>query len=179
MFVFYFSFRISELFFHRLLLRPGMGDTLLRTSLYQSHISAGAKMVDFHGYELPIWYSSIQEEHISTRTKAGMFDVSHMGFFRFRGDQAKSWLSSVCTQDISKFVSGRCGYAHFLDHSGHIIDDMIFAISSNTEILGVPNSTMVSRMFEWLSSLNSNGKRFCYARVLSWLSYQRNSGSVS
>ncbi len=110
-------------------------------------------MVDFHGFELPIWYSSIQEEHISTRSKAGMFDVSHMGFFRFHGLDIASWLSSVSTQNILKFDPGRCGYTHFLDNSGHIIDDMIFAVSSENEILGVPNSTMASRMLAWLSSL--------------------------
>ena len=55
-----------------------MGGGLNRTALYDSHISAGAKMVDFHGFELPIWYSSIQEEHLQTRSSAGMFDVSHM-----------------------------------------------------------------------------------------------------
>ena len=62
-----------------------MGDELVRTALYDFHVSAGAKIVDFHGYELPIWYSSIQEEHLATRSSAGLFDVSHMGLFRFQG----------------------------------------------------------------------------------------------
>ena len=135
-----------------------MGETLLRTSLYQSHISAGAKMVDFHGYELPIWYSSIQEEHLATRNSAGLFDVSHMGFFRFLGNGVRAWLSSVSTQEYMKFQPGRCGYSHFLDHGGNIIDDMIFAVSSEEEVLGVPNSTMVEVVMEWLSSnLPSDG----------------------
>ena len=72
-------------------------------------------MVDFHGYELPIWYSSIQEEHLATRNSAGLFDVSHMGLFRFRGDDVRTWLSSVSTQEYMKFQPGRCGYSHFLD----------------------------------------------------------------
>ena len=115
-------------------------------------------MVDFHGYELPIWYSSIQEEHLATRNSAGLFDVSHMGLFRFVGEGVRSWLSSVSTQEYIKFQPGRCGYSHFLDHEGHIIDDMIFAISSEEEVLGVPNSTMVSIVFDWLSTnLPSNG----------------------
>ena len=124
-----------------------------RTALYESHVSAGGKLVDFHGFELPIWYSTIQEEHLSTRNSAGVFDVSHMGLFRFRGDDVRSWLSSVSTQEYLKFRPGRCGYSHFLDHNGNIIDDMIFAVSSETEVLGVPNSTMVGTMLEWLSSL--------------------------
>ena len=129
-----------------------MGEALVRTALYNSHISAGAKMVDFHGYELPIWYSSIQEEHLATRNSAGLFDVSHMGLFRFRGDSVRTWLSSVSTQEYMKFQPGRCGYTHFLDHEGNIIDDMIFAVSSEEEVLGVPNSTMVQAVMDWLSS---------------------------
>ena len=109
-------------------------------------------MVDFHGYELPIWYSSIQEEHLATRNSAGIFDVSHMGLFRFRGDGVRAWLSSVSTQEYMKFQPGRCGYTHFLDHEGNIIDDMIFAVSSESEVHGVPNSTMVKTVMGWLSS---------------------------
>ncbi len=130
-----------------------MGGALRRTALFESHVSAGAKMIDFHGFELPIWYSSIQEEHLDTRRSAGLFDVSHMGFFRFRGEDVRSWLSSVSTQEYMKFQPGKCGYCHFLDHQGHIIDDMIFAVSSESEILGVPNSTMVRIVFDWLSKL--------------------------
>ena len=110
-------------------------------------------MVDFHGFDLPIWYSSIQEEHLSTRSSGGVFDVSHMGLFRFRGDDVRSWLSSVSTQEYMKFRLGRCGYSHFLDHNGIIIDDMIFAVSSDNEVFGVPNSTMVEILLDWLSSL--------------------------
>ena len=110
-------------------------------------------MVDFHGFELPIWYLSIKEEHINTRTSAGIFDVSHMGLFRFSGQDVRSWLSSVSTQDCRKFNPGRCGYTHFLDFNGNIIDDMIFAVSNENEVLGVPNSTMIATMSEWLSSL--------------------------
>ncbi len=129
-----------------------MGGELKRTALYDSHISAGAKMVDFHGFELPIWYSSIQEEHLQTRSSSGIFDVSHMGFFRFQGEGVRSWLSTLSTQDYMKFRPGTCGYSHFLDPNGHIIDDMIFAVRSEDEVLGVPNSTMVGIMLEWLEN---------------------------
>ena len=121
-------------------------------------------MVDFHGFEMPIWYSSIQEEHLATRNAAGLFDVSHMGFFRFSGKGVRSWLSSIATQEYLNFTSGRCGYTHFLDHEGRIIDDMIFAVTSDAEIhasgcsswqdsgasvvLGVPNASMVGAMWE-------------------------------
>ena len=109
-------------------------------------------MVDFHGFELPIWYSSIQEEHLLTRSISGLFDVSHMGLFHFQGEEVRSWLSTLSTQDYMKFRPGTCGYSHFLDQNGHIIDDMIFAVRSENEVLGVPNSTMVSIMLEWLEN---------------------------
>lgn len=129
-----------------------MASPLKRTSLYDFHVNIGAKMVDFHGFELPIWFSSIQEEHQATRNSAGIFDVSHMGFFRFLGKGVRSWLSSVSTQDYTNFQPGRCGYSHFLDHKGNIIDDIIFAVSGEDEVLGVPNSTMVKIVMDWLTS---------------------------
>ena len=124
----------------------------VRTALYHSHLESNAKIVDFHGFELPIWYSSIQEEHLATRSNAGLFDVSHMGFFRFIGDDVSSWLSSLATQEFSKFKPGSCGYTHFLDDNGCIIDDMIFAVVSESEILGVPNASMISTMLTWFSN---------------------------
>ena len=136
----------------------------MRTALHPSPLDAGGKMVAFHGFELPIWYSSIPEEHLATRNAAGLFDVSHMGFFRFSGKGVRSWLSSIATQEYLNFASGRCGYTHFLDGNGHIIDDMIFAVTSDAEIhasgcsswqdsgasvvLGVPNASMVGAMWE-------------------------------
>ena len=125
----------------------------VRTELYDCHLEAEAKIVDFHGFELPIWYTSIQEEHLACRSAAGMFDVSHMGFFSFQGDKVREWLESISTQKVSSFVSGRCGYTHFLDYDGRIIDDMIFAVKSDDCVLGVPNASMVSTMWDWLSGL--------------------------
>ena len=141
-------------FLHRSTSLRGVSEgSPMRTALHQSHLDAGGKMVDFHGFELPIWYSSIPEEHLATRNAAGLFDVSHMGFFRFSGKGVRSWLSSIATQEYLNFASGRCGYTHFLDHEGRIIDDMIFAVRSETEVLGVPNASMVEVMLDWFTSL--------------------------
>ena len=126
---------------------------VVRTALYDCHVEAGAKLVDFHGFELPIWYSSIQEEHLACRSTAGMFDVSHMGLFSFEGTGVREWLQSISTQNVSSFVPGRCGYTHFLDHEGCIIDDMIFAVKSENCILGVPNASMISTMWDWFNGL--------------------------
>ena len=125
----------------------------VRTALYASHVESGANLVDFHGFELPIWYSSIKEEHLATRSAAGMFDVSHMGLFRFVGKGVSEWLTGIGTQDFTNFQTGTCGYTHFLDTDGNIIDDMIFAIRTDQEILGVPNASMVSVMLDWFTEL--------------------------
>ena len=130
----------------------------VRTPLYGAHIELGAHMVDFHGYELPIRYQTIQGEHLACRSAAGLFDVSHMGFFCFEGPGVREWLSSVSTQDVTKFDTNRCGYTHFLDASGYIIDDMIFAVSSEEVIYGVPNASMVDVVRKWLMEQNPSEK---------------------
>ena len=116
---------------------------LIRTALYDEHVALGGNIVDFHGFELPIWYSNIKAEHLATRESAGLFDVSHMGTFRFSGPNVREWLETVGTQRVSSVTVGRCAYTHFLDKDGFIIDDMIFAVVSETEILGVPNASMI------------------------------------
>ena len=125
----------------------------VRTALYDDHVSLNANIVDFHGFELPIWYSNISEEHLACRSNAGLFDVSHMGSFRFKGVGVKEWLESIATQKCTSISAGRCAYTHFLDHDGFLIDDMIFAVVSEEEILGVPNASMIPVMWEWFNSL--------------------------
>ena len=138
------------------------GGGLARTALYDEHAAAGANLVDFHGFELPIWYSNISEEHLNTRANAGLFDVSHMGFFRFSGDGVLEWFEGLATQRVSHLRPGRCAYTHFLDEDGLIIDDMIFSVASRQDILdtgcadwetpspvailGVPNASMIPTM---------------------------------
>ena len=124
----------------------------VRTALYEEHVSLDANIVDFHGFELPIWYSNIKEEHLATRESAGLFDVSHMGSFRFTGTGVKQWLESLATQKVTSIPAPRCAYTHFLDENGHLIDDMIFAVVSEQEILGVPNASMIDVMWEWFTS---------------------------
>lgn len=125
----------------------------VRTACFDEHLVCGGNMVDFHGFELPIWYSSIAEEHRATRATAGLFDVSHMGSFRFSGPNVLQWLESISTQKVSQTPIGSCAYTHFLDHQGHIIDDMIFAVVSESEVLGVPNASMIPIMWQWFTNL--------------------------
>ena len=125
----------------------------IRTALYEEHVALNGNIVDFHGFELPIWYSNITEEHLACRASAGIFDVSHMGSFRFKGENVREWLESIATQKCTSIQPGRCAYTHFLDHEGFLIDDMIFAVVSESEILGVPNASMIPVMWEWFNSL--------------------------
>lgn len=123
----------------------------VRTSLYDEHVALDANLVDFHGFELPIWYSNIKQEHLATRATAGLFDVSHMGSFRFSGPDVKSWLEGLATQKVTAIAAPRCAYTHFLDDDGLLIDDMIFAVVSEEEILGVPNASMIDVMWDWFT----------------------------
>tara|TARA_B100000214_G_scaffold326866_1_gene265135 strand:- start:474 stop:1661 length:1188 start_codon:yes stop_codon:yes gene_type:complete len=123
----------------------------VRTACFEEHVALGGNIVDFHGFELPIWYSNIKQEHLNTRQNAGLFDVSHMGTFVFSGTNVRKWMQSIATQKIENIDVGRCAYTHFLDENGHIIDDMIFAITADDEIIGVPNASMVEVMLNWFT----------------------------
>jgi len=123
----------------------------VRTALYHEHVALEANLVDFHGFELPIWYSNIRDEHLATRSGAGLFDVSHMGSFRFSGQGVRTWLEGLATQRVTAIAPSRCAYTHFLDEDGFLIDDMIFAVVSEEEILGVPNASMIDVMWAWFS----------------------------
>ncbi len=139
-----------------------------RTACYEEHVRLGARLVDFHGFELPIQYAGITAEHKATRTTAGLFDVSHMGFFLISGKNALRWLERLATQNVLAIEAGRCAYTHFLDHHGRIIDDMIFAVTNREEILntgfmaqkatsevsvfGVPNASMINVMWSWFQT---------------------------
>ena len=124
----------------------------MRTALYDEHVLLEANIVDFHGFELPIWYSNIKAEHLACRSGAGLFDVSHMGSFRISGDSVKQWFESIATQKVTAIGTTRCAYTHFLDDNGHLIDDMIFAVVSENEILGVPNASMIGVMWDWFTA---------------------------
>jgi aminomethyltransferase len=102
--------------------RPG---TLRRTPLYEFHLRHHALMVPFAGWEMPLHYGSIVEEHRTVRTSVGLFDVSHMGILSVRGASAPALLSRRTTADASKIAPGQCRYTFLLDAAGEIVDDLI------------------------------------------------------
>ncbi|MBP6115819.1 MAG: glycine cleavage system aminomethyltransferase GcvT [Neisseriaceae bacterium] len=105
---------------------------LLHTPFYQAHVDAGAKLVDFSGWELPIHYGSQIKEHEAVRTDAGMFDVSHMTITDVVGTQAQAWLQKLLANDVAKLkVVGKALYSPMLNEQGGVIDDLIVYLAEN------------------------------------------------
>ena len=112
-----------------------------KTPLHAKHLEAGAKMVDFHGWELPINYGSQIEEHNAVRTDAGMFDVSHMTIVDVQGADAKAFLQKLVANDVAKLtVPGKALYTGMLNEQGGVIDDLIIYFFSDTDYRLVVNS---------------------------------------
>ena len=96
-----------------------------KTSLYRLHKELGAKLGSFGGWSMPIEYSGIIREHIAVRTKAGLFDVSHMGEILITGPESMSLLQRITSNDVSKLTTGQIRYAAFLNESGGFVDDLL------------------------------------------------------
>ena len=97
-----------------------------KTVIYQRHVDAGAKIVDFGGWDMPIHYGSQIQEHHQVRGDAGIFDVSHMTVVDIRGEQAKGFLQSLLTNDVAKLtVYGQALYTALLNEDGGVLDDLI------------------------------------------------------
>ncbi|MGH3090375.1 MAG: glycine cleavage system aminomethyltransferase GcvT [Rubrobacteraceae bacterium] len=96
-----------------------------RTPLYEEHKNLGARLVDFAGYEMPVQYTGIKAEHAAVRTKAGLFDVSHMGEVFFRGPEAEEAVQRLVTRDVSRLETGQAGYAAACYESGGTVDDVL------------------------------------------------------
>ena len=126
---------------------------LKRTSLYDVHKSLGAKLVPFAGWDMPVWYTSVVEEHLATRKAAGLFDVSHMGVYEIGGDDAASFLDSVCANDIGNLLPGESLYSHFLTPDAQVIDDTIIYRRANDKFLMVVNASNDDKARTWLESV--------------------------
>src|SRR4051794_679030 len=98
---------------------------LLRTPFYDFHVKAGAKMVEYAGWEMPLLYTGIIPEHEHTRTSASIFDVSHMGRLKFSGRGAEAFLQRVCTRNLAKAVVGQSMYSLVCNPTGGMLDDVI------------------------------------------------------
>ncbi len=121
-----------------------------RTPLNGAHVALGAKMIEFAGWEMPIQYTTIIDEHLAVRQHSGAFDVSHMGAFVIRGKDAGSLINHLSTNDVAGAPPGKCVYTHMLNDEGMILDDTIITVLGGDEFFMVPNASTAPRMRAWI-----------------------------
>lgn len=127
-----------------------------KTTLNTVHHNLGAKMVSFGGFEMPVSYSSIKEEHHCVREKVGVFDVSHMGEFFVEGPKALALLQRICSNDISKLIPGKAQYNYFPNHSGGIVDDLIVYQLTDEKYMLVVNASNIEKDWTWINEVNQD-----------------------
>lgn len=128
------------------------------TPFTQKHIALGAKMAEFAGYNMPISYSGINDEHHTVRQNAGVFDVSHMGEFILRGPNALELIQRVTSNDASKLTAGKAQYSCLPNEKGGIVDDLIvYCMKENEEYMLVVNAANIEKDWHWISAHNTQG----------------------
>jgi aminomethyltransferase len=120
-----------------------------RTQLYEIHKKT-AKMTEFAGFEMPLWYKGITEEHLAVRNNVGIFDVSHMGRVIITGKDAASFLNYVITNDVTALKPNSALYSVMCNENGGIIDDFVVSCLEEEKFLLVPNATNREKDFNWL-----------------------------
>lgn len=127
------------------------------TALTDLHIALGAKMVPFAGYNMPVQYTGINDEHETVRKAVGIFDVSHMGEFILKGENALDLVQKISSNDASKLYDGKIQYACIPNETGGIIDDfLVYRIDAVTYFL-VVNASNIQKDWDWISKYNSYG----------------------
>jgi len=127
------------------------------TAFTQKHIALGAKMAEFAGYNMPISYSGINDEHAAVRKNAGVFDVSHMGEFILKGENALDLIQRVTSNDASKITDGQAQYSCLPNKGGGIVDDLIvYCLEYNKSYMLVVNASNIEKDWNWISSFNTN-----------------------
>ncbi|MGE4275532.1 MAG: glycine cleavage system aminomethyltransferase GcvT, partial [Candidatus Methanomethylophilaceae archaeon] len=127
---------------------------LKRTPLHGCHLELSAKMVDFAGWEMPIQFAGIIEEHMKVRNACGVFDVSHMGDLLIRGPQARELLSRLLSNNIELATPGKGIYSHILRPDGTILDDTIVYRLDEEDYLMVPNASTKDSVLSWVEQNN-------------------------
>ncbi|MGD2145646.1 MAG: glycine cleavage system aminomethyltransferase GcvT [Anaerolineae bacterium] len=129
-------------------------DDLKRTPLHKVHKEMGAHMVPFAGWEMPVWYSSVKEEHAAVREAAGLFDVGHMGVFEVTGPNAIVFLDTVFSNYAAWIEDGQSMYGYFLEPDGSVIDDGIIYRVSADHFYMVVNASNEDKDWDWLNAAN-------------------------
>lgn len=125
-----------------------------RTALFDKHVSLGAKMVPFAGFDMPVQYSGVTEEHFAVREKVGIFDVSHMGQFLVEGAAAKDLLQYVTTNNVDNLETGKAQYTCFPNGNGGIVDDVIIYKMADEKYFVVVNASNIEKDWEHLTKHN-------------------------
>src|SRR5205085_8346985 len=147
---------IGTLLFSVTLSLPITNKIMKNTPFTNKHIALGAKMAEFAGYNMPISYTGINDEHAAVRKNAGVFDVSHMGEFILKGENALDLIQRVTTNDASKLTNGKAQYSALTNNAGGIVDDLIiYCIEENKVYMIVANASNIEKDWNWLQRFNS------------------------
>ena len=134
-----------------------VSDELKRTPLESAHIALGAKLVPFGGWNMPVQYTSILDEHAGVRNKVGIFDISHMGQFLVSGEGAAPWLDGLLTNKVHALQPGEGQYTLMLNENGGVIDDLIIYRTGENDFFLVVNASMIDEDYAWLSRHLASG----------------------
>ncbi|HZG26782.1 MAG TPA: glycine cleavage system aminomethyltransferase GcvT [Chitinophagaceae bacterium] len=128
------------------------------TPFLQKHLGFGAKMAEFAGFNMPISYTGINDEHATVRNNAGVFDVSHMGEFILKGEHALDLIQRITTNDASKLTRGKAQYSCMTNETGGIIDDLlVYCLEENKTYMLVVNSSNIETDWNWITAFNDKG----------------------
>ncbi len=131
--------------------------TLKQTVLHEAHVKAGAKLVPFAGYEMPVQYTGLKAEHAAVRQNVGMFDVSHMGEFFIEGNDAMALIQRVTSNDVSTLVNGKVQYSCMPNEQGGIVDDLLVYRFTDTKWMLVVNASNRGKDLAWIQSHMTEG----------------------
>ncbi len=140
---------------------------LKRTALFENHRAAGGRLIDFGGWELPVQYTGVLDEHTTCRKAVGLFDVSHMGEFLVDGPDSEAFLNYCLTNDVSTLVDGQAQYTVLCQHDGGIVDDLLVYKRSAGSYLVVVNASNVDKDFDWMSKTHREKNFQCSFRNVS------------
>ena len=122
---------------------------IMKTPLYDEHVKLGAKVIDFNGWLMPVYYTSVIDEHINTRERAGLFDICHMGEFIVEGNDAFRLIQKIITNDLQILEDGKAFYSSMCLENGGIIDDLFVYRFNKNKFMVVVNAGNIEKDFKW------------------------------
>ena len=128
-----------------------------KTALHHVHVALGAKMIPFAGYDMPVRYTTLMEEHMAVRESVGVFDVSHMGEFILEGPSALDLIQRISSNDASTLTVGQAQYSCMPNDQGGIVDDLIIYRLQDEKYLLVVNASNIKKDWDWIQKANTMG----------------------